>query len=92
MHIHARGIGGSSFGVWSFVGFEFHLIIMRFFEFSRVVSINMEGQEEPGRSSGGPSLHNIHARGIRGASPRVSSFHRLELHFIRAFRQARSDR
>ncbi len=31
VHIHARGIGGSSFGVSSFVGFEFHLIVLRFF-------------------------------------------------------------
>ena len=63
-----------------------------FLESSRVVSINLEAQEDPGRSSGGPSPHNIHARGIRGASPRVSSFDRLELHLIRAFRRARSDR
>ena len=95
MHIHARGIGGSSFGDSIFVGFEFHIIIMRFFEFfecSRVVSVNLESQEDLGRSSGGPSPHNIHARGIRGASPRISSFDRLELHLIRAFRRARSDR
>ena len=36
VHIHARGIGGASFGVSSFVGFEFHLITMLFFELSRV--------------------------------------------------------
>ena len=65
---------------------------LSFLEYSRVVSINLEVQDDPGRSSGGPSPHNIHARGIRGASPRVSSFDRLELHLIRAFRRARSDR
>ena len=82
MHIHARGIGGSSFGVSRFLEFEFHLIIMRFFEFSRVVSINLEAQEDPGWSFGGPSPHNIHARGIGGASPGVLCFDCLELHLI----------
>ena len=46
----------------------------RFLEYSRVVSINLEGQEEPGRSSGGPSPHNIHSTEHQGREPQGFEF------------------